>query len=71
MQQQLESILKGQPCHAVKARIGRFSIHHGSFHTLKPNTYVNDEVKYHLDPLFDVPNYCNILCRLSMDTYDC
>ena len=45
MLQQLESILKGQPCHAVKARIERFSIHHGSFHTLKPNTYVSDEVK--------------------------
>ncbi|XP_065892772.1 mucin-3A-like [Dysidea avara] len=31
---QLENILKGQPSHAVKARIGRFTIHHGSFHTL-------------------------------------
>ena len=45
-QKQLERILKGQPCHVVKARIGRFTIHHGSFHTLKPGTYINDEVRY-------------------------
>lgn len=36
--------MKGQPCHVVKARIGRFSIYHRSFHTLKEKRYVNDEI---------------------------
>jgi len=44
LQKQLEHIWKGQPCHVVKARIGNFTIHHGSFHTLKQNQYLNDEV---------------------------
>lgn len=35
---------KRQPCHVVKARIDRFVIHQGSFHTLKGNGLLNDEV---------------------------
>ena len=37
-------IWNGQLCHVVKARIDKFSVYHGSFHTLKGNGLINDEV---------------------------
>ncbi|XP_065888571.1 uncharacterized protein [Dysidea avara] len=59
---QLENILKGQPSHAVKARIGRFTIHHGSFHTLKPNTYINDEiVNGYLRLIANIHGNCSVI----------
>ena len=44
LKKQLTKIWNGKPCHVVKARIGRNAVHHGSFHSLKPNQDVNDEV---------------------------
>ena len=41
-------IWKSQPCHIVKVRINNFSIYHGSFHTLKGNGLVNDEVQLYV-----------------------
>ena len=32
------------PCHVIKAKIGKFSIHHGRFHCLKNGGLANDEV---------------------------
>ncbi|XP_065893910.1 uncharacterized protein [Dysidea avara] len=64
---QLESILKGQPCHVVKARIGRFTIHHGSFHTLKPGTYINDEiVNGYLRLIANIHGNCYIIGTFSL-----
>ena len=56
--------MKGQPCHVVKARIGRFSIYHGSFHTLKEKRYVNDDVK-------NKSQYTNYLLLYSVLCVDC
>ena len=35
---------ENQPSHVVKARINNCSVYHGSFHTLKGNGFLNDEV---------------------------
>ena len=43
-ERELQKIWKSNPCHVVKAKIGNFSIHHGSFHSLKKGGLVNDEV---------------------------
>ena len=44
MQDKLLRIWKGEPCHVAKAKIGKVIIHHGSFHSLKDNEFINDEV---------------------------
>jgi len=51
---QLTKIWNSKPCHLVKARIGRYAVHHGSFHTLKPSKYVNDEVIPYLKLLLNI-----------------
>ena len=58
--QQLTKIWNGKPCHVVKARIGRYAVHHGSFHTLEPSQYVNDEVMH---------TYLKLLSNIQGDTY--
>ena len=65
--ERLASILNGQPCHIVKARIGRFTIHHGSFHTLKPGIYINDEiVNGYLRLLASIHGNCFIIGTFSL-----
>ena len=49
---------KRQPCHVVKARIDRFVIHQGSFHTLKGNGLLNDEVSIKILILWCYPCTC-------------
>lgn len=44
LQEKLKKIWESRPCHVVKARINKCSVYHGSFHTLKGNGLVNDEV---------------------------
>lgn len=64
---QLENILNGQPCHVVKARIGRFTIHHGSFHTLKSGIYINDEiVNGYLRLIANIHGNCFIIGTFSL-----
>ena len=41
---ELERIWQRNPCHVVKAKISNFTIHQGSFHSLKKGGIVNDEV---------------------------
>jgi len=43
-ERELLKIWGSNPCHVIKAKIGKFSIHHGSFHSLKKGGLVNDEV---------------------------
>ena len=43
-ERELQKIWKSNPCYVVKVKIGNFSIHHGSFHSLKKGGLVNDEV---------------------------
>ena len=65
--ERLANILNGQPCHIVKARIGRFTIHHGSFHTLKPGIYINDEiVNGYLRLLASIHGNCFIIGTFSL-----
>ena len=40
----LKRIWKKKPCHVIQAKIDNFSIHLGSFHSLKPGGLLNDEV---------------------------
>ena len=66
-------IWNGEPCHTAKAKIGKIMIHHGSFHSLKDNGFLNDEVSdsvYIIDHDVHVVMYSHvlILCRLSMAT---
>ncbi|XP_065892491.1 uncharacterized protein [Dysidea avara] len=66
---QLEHIWKGQPCHVIKARINRFSIHHGSFHTLKQNCYLNDEIiNGYLRLLADIHGNCFVIPSQTLTT---
>ena len=44
-ERELQKIWQRNPCHVVKAKIGNFSIHQGSFHSLKKGGLVNDEVR--------------------------
>ena len=69
-------IWNGEPCHTAKAKIGKITIHHGSFHSLKDNGFLNDEASdsvYIIDHDVHVVMYSHvlILCRLSMATWDC
>ena len=43
-QEQLQKIWNKMPCHIVKARIGHFAIHQGSFHCLRGTNLLNDGV---------------------------
>jgi len=41
----LHTIWSQKPCHKYVAVIQNFKIYHGSFHSLKANEYLNDEVR--------------------------
>ena len=43
-ERELLKILGRNPCHVIKAKSGKFSIHLGRFHCLKKGGLVNDEV---------------------------
>ena len=45
-EKELKRIWKKKPCHVVQAKIDNFSIHLGSFLSLKPGGLLNDEVHY-------------------------
>lgn len=45
MQTSLHTIWSQKPCHKYVAVIQNFKIYHGSFHSLKGNEYLNDEVR--------------------------
>ncbi|XP_065899898.1 uncharacterized protein [Dysidea avara] len=57
---ELTKIWNGKPCHVVKARIGRNAVHHGSFHSLKPNQDVNDEI---------IHTYLELLSNIQGNTF--
>lgn len=44
IQEALQRIWQTQPSYTIKARIDDYSVHHGSFHTLKSGHFINDEV---------------------------
>ena len=44
MQELLRRIWQTKPSYTIKARIDNYSVHHGSFHTLKSGHFINDEV---------------------------
>ena len=46
-EKELKGIWKKKPCHVVQAKIDNFSIHLGSFHSLKPGGLLNDITTLH------------------------
>ncbi|XP_065893114.1 uncharacterized protein [Dysidea avara] len=57
---QLKAIWKRKPCYVIKARFGHLAIHQGSFHNLKGNNWLNDEI---------VNGYLRMLVELRNDSF--
>ena len=60
-EKKLQRIWKKNPCHVVQARIKRFTIHLGSFHSLKPGGLLNDEVVIALLCILNAHSYIQII----------
>ena len=64
IQKELQVIWSKSPCHVVKARIGNFVIHQGSFHCLQSTNLLNDEV-------INIHNYVYYVYKYMMYLIDC
>ena len=63
LQEELQVIWSKRPCHVVKARIGHFVIHQGSFHCLKGTNLLNDEVINIHNYIHMLRVYIHIMCQ--------